>query len=254
MRAVFASFSIAPFLLAAGNPTAAPKGDTTLYSTRGAPLATVAKNGAIRSAKCGPGFSEAAGNRKGDVWTRLDAWGRPAERVHVTGSSVYDLRNCREIGTRGGPDTGDAPALYVRGARAPSPTRPFSCSATHKHAALASSFRATVGVSSPPAIFCTRDARGNELMHAIAGGKNLVLARFENGHWTLGRKLRRAPTDVPTPADEAYVVVAVLDMNGDGAPEIVVHTRGADSYDDDVYTLRADGRLHLVATQGSGYA
>ncbi|AKU97483.1 hypothetical protein AKJ09_04147 [Labilithrix luteola] len=58
----------------------------------------------------------------------------------------------------------------------------------------------------------------------------------------------------PASANEAFAIVSVLDMNADGAPEIVVHARSADTYDDDVYTLEPDGRVQLVVSRSGGYA
>ena len=46
----------------------------------------------------------------------------------------------------------------------------------------------------------------------------------------------------------------MLDMNGDGMPEIVVHSRESDSYADEVYTMDSLGRVTRVTSRGGGYA
>ena len=54
---------------------------------------------------------------------------------------------------------------------------------------------------------------------------------------------------------ETYLAYRWLDMNGDGSPEIVVHSRTSDAYADTVYTLdNRTGIVRAVAETSSGYA
>lgn len=237
MRALYVAIAVAIFVA----KDAAADDARTIYVTRGAPLAIVDAGGDIHPATCGRRSSKRMGNRIGDEWTRLDVSGRAAEKVRVTDSSVYDLSGCREIGTTGRADRDDDPALYVRGPRMPSriaacawPPSPFSAGAF---------------------VFCTKDAAGHETARAVAGGTSLRFAHFERAaqRWRIDRTM--TTTDFPTPANVAFKVVAVLDMNGDRSPEIVVHSRTSDTYGDTVYTLdRKSGAIRALAETGSGYA
>lgn len=237
MRALYVVIAAAVFVA----KDAAADGAPTVYLTRGAPLAFVDASGEIHRATCGRRSSKRMGNRVGDEWTRIDGTGRAAEKVRVTESSVYDLSGCREIGTTGRPDRDDDPALYVRGPRTPS--RVVAC------ASPVTAFQAGAFV------FCTKDTAGHETLRGVAGGTTLRFAHFDGaaGQWRIDRTMTTA--DFPTPANVAFKIVAVLDMNGDGSPEIVVHSRTSDTYGDTVYTLdRTSGSIRAVAETGGGYA
>jgi hypothetical protein len=231
--------------------------ERTLYVTRGAPLAVV-DDGRIRSAGCGPRSSATRGNRVGDVWTRLDVWGRPVEAARVVNSSVYDLTDCREIALSGKPDEDAQPALFVRGPASPASVaangaRRFACASEKDHPSLGAAFTAATGARAP-LLFCTQDESGTDVVRAVAAGERLVFARMEASQWIVERTVAVNAKDRPTQLDRAFAVIAVLDMNGDGAPEVVVHSRQSDSYEDAIYTLGPRGAIRRVVSHSGGYA
>ena len=69
---------------------------------------------------------------------------------------------------------------------------------------------------------------------AVSGGRVLLVGYVgESGAWKVGHVLS------PTGKDHAYEPLAILDMNGDGLPEIVVHEEASGVYVDRVLSFDA---------------
>jgi hypothetical protein len=68
------------------------------------------------------------------------------------------------------------------------------------------------------------------------GGSTFVIAYVaSNGQWTLGTLLN--DTAIPVGPVDTYDVVAVVDMNEDGLPEVVVHSDEGPAWNDIVLWL-----------------
>ena len=236
LRTTLASLLVLSSALATASPHV-----KTLYVTRGAPLAEVVGH-RIKPVACGPGRSSARANRVGDIWTRVDVHGRAAQAVHVTDSSVYDLTNCRELAFSGEDETDLHPLLYTTAHIASDAA--FACH--DDTAARAAAFVAAQHQS--PSLFCTRDASGAEVLHAVSAGRKLIFARFEHAKWMIERAI--VPPASPSEPEHTFTLVSILDMNGDGQPEVVIHAREPDAYTDTVYTVGASVRSIVVVAGG----
>jgi hypothetical protein len=80
---------------------------------------------------------------------------------------------------------------------------------------------------------------------AAVGGRSFILCAWRGGQWVIVHEERPSPRRA---TDDGYLPLAVMDMNGDGRPELVVHVRdqGGESYADETLSLRANGTWRTV--------
>lgn len=210
----------------------------------GTPLAVSDPEGGIRSATqscCAPWA------RVGDVYHALDALGRPVGRARITGGEGYDVTACFEL-TFEVVEGVEGVGLYASSAGAlrslPAPAmQAIEAEAAALEAFLADAERLAAlplpverryqhDEPLPPAAerviyFGTPayDAEGRTVtrLTAVAGGRILVIAHLDaSGSWIL-EHIENELARVDYGPRFAYRPLAVLDMDGDGAMEVVYH-------------------------------
>jgi hypothetical protein len=161
----------------------------------------------------------------------------------VARSSIYDLTGCRalEMRTLSGRD---GVGIHAPEGYRPSPS--FECAGSVPRAAHAASFRAVAPGASRVDVFCEGGA-----VWALGTGRGTTIGRWDTARraWIMAV--------VPSEGDGARTKPwLVADMNGDGAPEIVIHEELEDTFHDVVWSLdpRARTWKRVVVTDGSGYA
>jgi hypothetical protein len=197
------------------------------------PLARVSQ-GRVRSPEAG---ACRTWGRKGETWLALDRFGAIVGKARIRGMDRYDVTNCDELDLA--VQTGDKGAgLYVSKRYEPLPIvawAPGSRAARdlaeltkkrdrplHKPRRLPPSARP----AAPRTLFFqTPDGA----RRAVVGGKALGVYRLEGRRWIVEHEL--APEGEGDYA-ESFSIVGVLDMNGDAAPELVVHWAAIDGYHD----------------------
>lgn len=176
--------------------------------------------------------------RLGSEWQALDRFGRVVGRAKVEKLNRYDVTDCDELDLER--TTGDAGAgLFVRGDYEAlrvddyQPTEAERDSLAH----LVSRRDATLPQTRRPAADAPLGKRtlffrvGSSEPTAVVGGRGLTIFRLRGGNWTTEHEIRAQKSDDIVTAD-VFKVVAVLDMNGDGAVEVVVHESFIDEYAD----------------------
>lgn len=193
--------------------------------------------------------------RLGDTWRTLDRLGQPVGRARVTGMERYDVTNCDELELK--PIDGPAGAgVFVSGAYEPLAIHAWK-PAKKARRALDRLIRARDRKMKKPA-FTPSGVHAPERLaietpdgvrRMIVGGRALTVLRLDGGAWV--REHQAEPNEVG--GAELFQVVAVLDMDGDGAPEVVVHWDAGDSFND--FTLSLDpksGAWRLIDSGISG--
>lgn len=191
----------------------------------------------------------------GSVWTSLDRLGRPVGKATVRGMERYDVTNCDELNlvtTQGAKGVG----IFVSQGYVPaaiSAWRPTG----KAYADLVALVKTQDGTAHPHDIafdrrmFSWKAPDGGSF--AAVGGRSLAVLKLENGAW---RVLHRASPPKPTVAyakgfepsiPHALEIIGVVDMNGDGKVEIVVHERLDDAYGDFTLTPKGDGYRRIEA-------
>lgn len=190
----------------------------------------------------------------GSKWTELDAYGRPAGEVVVTGAERYDATNCDELAVRR--TSGRAGAgVYVASAAAPaaSPFEPSRLGETIREDLdrVVDPIERTVAELEPRAkkkaprpMLVFHDRTGARF--AIVGGRALVIARWDGSRWIVEHTEK--PADKKAIAG-AYRPRAVIDMTHDGQPSIVIHVKegGGEFYGDETLVRAKDGKWRTVA-------
>lgn len=185
-------------------------------------------------------------------WQGLDAWGQPVGGAHVSNAEYYDASECWELTFE--PAPAETPALYVAGDWDPSPSAQWTPSASER--AAFGAFLETVQALTespeyhrgqytkrripPPVFFQLPPADDPHNAHptrfAAIGGSTLIIAYVtSNGQWALGTLLN--DTAIPVGPVDTYDVVAVVDMDGDAFPEVIVHSDEGPAWNDIVLQL-----------------
>jgi hypothetical protein len=218
------------------------------------PLALVGKKGiASADIECCASFS-----KLGSQWHAIDAYGQIAGTIEIDGGEGYDVSQCWELSTkvRSG---NEGVGLYVDLDWKPGKSARWVPSVERK-ARLATTVgtleSAMVPTSDWPcdggepalafdarALFFTTkaDADDKAVSHwAVVGGSILVIARLEDE----GKKTERwiahhvNNDSASTCSKRVHRPLAVVDMDGDGQPEVIVHDDYGDSYGESVLGIR----------------
>lgn len=80
----------------------------------------------------------------------------------------------------------------------------------------------------------------------MVGGRAMTILRLDGGRWVTEHE-RLATAEEVWEEPDIFMPVGVLDMNGDGRAEIVVHERYIDGYSDFTFTRDEAGRWSEVA-------
>lgn len=241
--------------------------ETTAKASRfiasGVPLAEV-RDGRIKAVgtpkqACG---SKSRWAKKGSAWTVLDAWGQTvAGGAKIADSRLYEGSGCHEVRFDAGLEAGQAARLFVASGSGYTPGTSAKWNAEaramkrfeHLYAAQESAWvegklekpsdgahLQTLYFSLPRQEDSVEGAptQRRPIHWAVAGGRVLVVGYVgAGGAWKVAHVL------APHGKDHSYEPLAVLDMNGDGMPEIVVHEETGGVFVDRVLAFDP-GTLH----------
>ena len=182
----------------------------------------------------------------GIAWQGIDAWGQPLAEAHVSGADDYDASGCWELTLSPAPTE---PALYVSGRWTPRPSAQWYPTDIEVEAFRVHEARLREMTESPdyhepgytkhrppePVFFQLPPSDDRHNPHptkfAALGGTTLSIAYLaDDGAWRLGALINDTMSPVG-PAD-AYTVVAVVDMDGDGFPEVIVRSDEGPAWND----------------------
>jgi len=203
--------------------------------------------------------------REGEVWTEVDAWGAPVAERRITGGEGYDVSQCYELVTDAEESAGHPLLVHGDAPWTAPPSARWEPSDAERASLLA--FVDSVDrVFAPPLVddiglppqeprppaervvyFQLPDDPGGNLVitrYAAIGGRALVIAGLDPaGTW------RTQYVDAswgiaagPWIAD-AYRVLAVFDVDGDGFAEVLVHRTDGPSCDDAILECAHDSGL-----------
>jgi hypothetical protein len=191
--------------------------------------------------------------KAGSRWTELDAYGRPAGEVVVTGGERYDVTNCDELSVKRTQGRGGA-GVYVASS-APSTTSPYEPSRLGETSRedlerVAVGVERTVkevesGVKKGPRAMLVFQDRKSGARFAVVGGRALVIARWDGSRWMVEHVQK--PVEKKAIAG-AYKPRAVVDMTHDGQPSVVFHglEGSGETYFDETLVRSKDGHWHTV--------
>jgi hypothetical protein len=192
-----------------------------------------------------PGACRTWGKR-GASWLTLDRFGRVVGRARVNATDRYDVTNCDELTLARERGKGGV-GLFVSGGYQPLEIAAWSPSKRAERTLTKLTRMRDQPLARPHDIptkqlpsaarrlfFRTPDGA----RRAAVGGKALTVYRFERGAWQREHQLR--PSGEGDFA-ESFLIAGVLDMNADGAPELVVHWAGIDGYHDLTLSLGGGG-------------
>jgi hypothetical protein len=191
---------------------------------------------------------------RGQTWLALDALGRVVGEATVTELERYDYTNCDELTLRGKQGAG----IFVRGRYTPLRLEAWRPSRTAR-AALGdliakrdakvrrgrlSNRRKDLPLDARLIVFRTPSGA----RYAVAGGRALSILRFDGKGWK--EEHRELPiADEQSPSVERFMPVAVLDMDGDGSFDVVVHHKENEGewYGDGTITRSKRGWMTISA-------
>lgn len=225
------------------------------------PLAVV-RAGQVAPAVHRASFGTSCGDKRrwaseGTSWNALDAWGKIVGTATVEVIEEYDVTQCGEVYFAPKFDRTNtmlfvsADSAYVAKTSlewaAPGTVQwkfraALSAQASHKKRKLPY----TCSELQTP----TRFFRAGEAKLAVGGGDGVMLiAAFDGKDWN-SERVEHGPAETAS----CYRPVSVLDMNGDGRPEVVIREVFGDgeTWRDVVYTRDASGRWLLVALSPGG--
>ncbi|MEI8257982.1 MAG: hypothetical protein WCJ30_20085, partial [Deltaproteobacteria bacterium] len=188
-------------------------------------------------------------------WDAVDRWGQVLASSRLTAREYYDVSGCYEVtfDADGPPPAGGVQwqpgraVLYQRGGWQPRPSMEWTLTPAERadHTRFMEVFAPMVLVPRPtpsdePAVagtpvadrtlcfrFTDQGDRDNniapyERYFAVTGGRLLVIAERSGGQW-IARYLLNQLGNARWSQGVSYRPIAVLDMNGDGRPEVVYH-------------------------------
>jgi hypothetical protein len=250
------------------SPVKAPKVSRFLAS--GVPLVEVAggRLQGVGSAKlpCGP---RARWAKVKSRWHALDAWGRVTGTLTVGGSERDDGTGCHQLRfTEGTGHDGRGVFVAEGSGYSPGPSAQWAAGAEKQRRfdeLYAAQERAWTEGKTDPAGAARRTlffklpeqeaaeegspTQKRPTAWAVSGGRVLVIAYVgASGAWKVGH------VSPPNGKVNAYEPLAVLDMNGDGLPEIVVHEEAAGVFTDRVLSFDPASMRWEKAVDGPGGA
>ncbi len=187
-------------------------------------------------------------------WIAVDAWGQPTGVLESTGAEGYDVTACYEMRTRtlsGDPGVG----LLASAGYRPGPSfrdEPDEL-ATTRLRQLVERIDAVFGVTDKavvPVFFRSLDDNGRPTRNVAMGGRALVIAESVDHAWIV-RHIETGYAFEPAQND-GYRVLAVLDLDGDGRPEIAVRRDMSAEWNDAV--LVQSGATWTLAIESVGGA
>jgi len=202
---------------------------------------------------------------KGASYKALDAFGQIVGDAQISGGEGYDVTQCYELELatkKGKPGVGlyvDGPFVAPKSAAwTPSASELASLGKTIAALEHALVENAPYSCPSAPALrpladraltFSFKDGKDVQ-QYAVVGGPLLIVARLQaDGRWIARDFSDGYPN---TCMQRAYEPRAVVDMNGDGVPELVVHDDLGDSFGDIVFGYEAGRYQHIAsAVHGS---
>jgi hypothetical protein len=181
------------------------------------PLAVSSRRGGVEAA---PGNACTAWGRLGSKWLAIDAFGQIAGHARVTSAERYDVTHCDELGLTAADGTtgvglfaSDDTAWTAPPSARFTPASPELASFDDFAARASDLVSVTLGRSRDALFF----AIGAERLAVVGGGALVVGTLGADGSW------HAAHMETPTLPHDAMRPLAVVDMDGDGTPEIVFH-------------------------------
>lgn len=191
---------------------------------------------------------------RGARWQAIDRWGRVVGLAEVSGGEGYDLTQCYELVLRK-VEGEDGVGLFVSpgwtsppsAEWTPQPAERASLATLVAHADALFPPRMDDGPLAPIAdrtlFFQAAPNEGNPedpTRFAVVGGRVLVVAgKTEPGAWALSHfDSKMAETGYSPP--DAYRPLAVVDVDGDGWPEIVFRESDGPSWGDVILRMQPD--------------
>ena len=242
------------FALAFGAPQLASAKETSDLRFLGlhphGPLARVTQ-GKIQTPE--PGACRSWGKR-GASWLALDRFGRIAGTARIRALDRYDVTNCDELTlTR---ESGKAGVgLFVSERYRPLEITAWTPSKDAERALTRLVKRRDRPLVKPHDIDARNLPSGARRLffrtpegtrRVAVGGKALTVYRLERSTWQREQEL---PPNPEGDFADTFLIAGVLDMNGDGAPELVAHWAGIDGYHDLTLSLGSGStRWRMVET------
>lgn len=208
----------------------------------------------------------------GSLWSPLDAWGQPLSKTdsRVTDRKLYEGSGCYEVDLQASKDSPETARLYVAkgSGYSPAPSAKWSPDAkSAKGFEQLYASQATAWVDAKPESAAEHGkvlffhlpkqesspegapTQRRPIHWAVTGGRVLLVGYVgQTGAWKVGQVLP------PNGKDHAYEPIAVLDMNGDGLPEIVVHEEAGGVFTDRVLSFDAGAMRWEKAVESPGGA
>lgn len=232
------------------------------------PLAIV-REGSVRAAVTAAERGKTCGSKRrwaavDSTWHALDAWGQFLGTATVEVVEDYDVTACGEVHFAPKFDRNSNGMLFVSTDSTYVPAASFewraSGAATWKLqtivADLSSKRKLPYECSEiPKAVRTFHFGTGeNERKLAVAGGdRGFVISAFADGAWSSEHEVRVKDGELA-----CYRPVSILDMNGDGRPEVVMRAvYGSETWRDLVLVRDRDGSGHwtvVAVSPGGGTA
>jgi len=178
--------------------------------------------------------------KKDEAWRTIGRLGEVVGEATVKALDRYDVTNCDELVMKR--SSGKAGAgIFVRGDYTPLAIQAWTLDRKTLTELESRVTKRDRGLVRPPAwqpkekplalaartlAFRTPDGT----CWAVVGGRALSIFRRERGRWIVEHEQR--PVKDEAQQRDHFMPIAVLDMDGDGAPEVVFHKDDLDSYSD----------------------